>query len=62
LDLKNTGWDSVGWIDLAQDRDKYWIVLNMVMNLQIPQNAGHVLTICKILASLERTCPMELVC
>jgi len=30
----------VGWIDLAQDRDKWWAVVNTVMNLRIPYNAG----------------------
>jgi hypothetical protein len=27
------------WIDLAQDRDRRWAVVNEVMNLQVPQNA-----------------------
>jgi hypothetical protein len=26
------------WIDLAQDRDRRWAVVNAVMNLQVPQN------------------------
>jgi hypothetical protein len=32
-------WDGGGgldWIDLAQDRDKWWAVVNMVMNLWVP--------------------------
>ena len=32
------------WMDLAQDRDKLWAVVNMVMNLQVPSNAGNSLT------------------
>jgi hypothetical protein len=26
----------VDWIDLAQNRDKYWAVVNTVMNLPVP--------------------------
>jgi hypothetical protein len=26
----------VDWIDLAQDRDKWWALVNSVMNLWIP--------------------------
>jgi len=30
-------WDGdMVWIDLAQDRDRWWALVNAVMNLQIP--------------------------
>ena len=29
------------WIKLAQDRDRWWVLVNAVMNLQVPQNAGN---------------------
>jgi hypothetical protein len=32
MDLKETGWGGMDWIDLAQDR----AIVNMVMNLQVP--------------------------
>jgi len=32
------------WIDLVQDRDRWWAVVNAVMNLLIPYNAGTFLT------------------
>jgi hypothetical protein len=35
-DLKEIGWELADWIELAQDRDKWLALVNMVMNLQIP--------------------------
>jgi len=32
------------WSDLAEDRDRWWALVNVVMNLQVPSNAGHFLT------------------
>jgi hypothetical protein len=30
-------WDgSIGWIDLAQDRDRWWAVVNVLMKLLVP--------------------------
>jgi hypothetical protein len=29
------GWGSVGWIQLAQDRDRCWALVNTVMNLRV---------------------------
>jgi hypothetical protein len=36
MDLREIGWDGVDWIDLAQDRDQWRALVNMVMNLLIP--------------------------
>jgi hypothetical protein len=36
MDLNEVGWDSVDWIHLAQDRDQWWVLANMVINLQVP--------------------------
>jgi hypothetical protein len=35
-------WDEGGmdWIDMAQDRDRWWGVVSAVMNLRFPQNEG----------------------
>jgi hypothetical protein len=35
MDLGETGWWSVDWIRLTQDRDRWWAVVNAVMNLQV---------------------------
>jgi hypothetical protein len=34
--LREIGWDGMGWIDLAQDRDQWRALVNTVMNLQVP--------------------------
>ena len=36
MDVKETGSGSVDWIHLAQDKDKWRAVVNMVMNLWVP--------------------------
>jgi hypothetical protein len=35
MDLKEIGWGSVEWIHLAQDRDRWRVVVNTAMNLQV---------------------------
>jgi hypothetical protein len=35
-DLRERGWDGMDWIDLAQDRDHWRVLVNMVMNLRVP--------------------------
>jgi hypothetical protein len=32
------------WIDMAQDRDRWQVLVSAVMNLRVPQNAGNFLT------------------
>jgi len=33
------GGHGMDWIDLAQKRDRWWVLVNMVMNLHVPLNA-----------------------
>jgi hypothetical protein len=40
MDLREIGWDGVDCIDLALDRDKWRALVNAVMNLRVPYNAG----------------------
>jgi hypothetical protein len=35
IDLREIGWDGMDWIDLAQDRGKWRILVNMVMNHRV---------------------------
>jgi hypothetical protein len=34
MDLREIGWEGVGWIHLPQDRDQWWAPVNTLMNLR----------------------------
>jgi hypothetical protein len=36
IDLKVSGWEVADWIHLAEDRDWWWAVMTIIMNLHIP--------------------------
>jgi hypothetical protein len=36
MGLREIGWDVMDWIDLAQDRDQWRVLVNAVMNLRVP--------------------------
>jgi hypothetical protein len=36
MDLQEVGWEGMDWIDMAEDKDRWWAVVNAVMNLQVP--------------------------
>jgi hypothetical protein len=55
LDLEEVGCGSMDWIGLAQDRDRWWTLVNVVTNLRVPQNAGNFLTSCKLVSFSRRT-------
>jgi hypothetical protein len=35
MDLREIRWSGIDWIDLAQDRDKWRALVNMVMNFRV---------------------------
>jgi hypothetical protein len=35
MDLREIGWGNVDWIQLAQDRDRWRVLVNTVMNLRV---------------------------
>jgi hypothetical protein len=40
MDLGEVGWRAVDWIGLAQERNRWRTVVNSVLNLRVPKNAG----------------------
>jgi hypothetical protein len=42
IDLVEVGWGDVDWIGLAQNRDRWRTLVNSVLNLRVPSNAGKV--------------------
>ena len=43
MDVQEVEWEDVDWVKLAQDRDNWRDVVNMMTNLQVPQNSGKIL-------------------
>ncbi|PNF18551.1 hypothetical protein B7P43_G08490 [Cryptotermes secundus] len=56
--LRETGWDEMDWINLAQERDQWRSFVNTVMNLQVSSNAGIFLRSCTT-GSFSRTAPLH---
>jgi hypothetical protein len=40
MDLGEVGWGDVDWIGLAQDRNRWRALVNSILNLRVPRNAG----------------------
>jgi hypothetical protein len=45
MDLRETGWEDMDRMYLTQDRDRWWAVLNTVLNLRVTLMAGNFLTL-----------------
>jgi hypothetical protein len=46
--LREMEWGGMGWIDLVQDTDPWRALVNTVMNLRVPYNAGKFLSSCTV--------------
>jgi len=46
MGITDTKWESVDWIHLAQDTDKWQVLVNMIMSLNVPYYARYFLTGC----------------
>jgi hypothetical protein len=44
IDLKEMRCEGMDWIDVAKDRDRWQALVNTVMKIPVPQNAGKFLT------------------
>ena len=55
MDLPRVGCEGMDWIDLAQDRDRWWALVNGVMNIRVPNNVGNFLSSCKSVSCSRRT-------
>jgi hypothetical protein len=55
MDLQDVGCGGMGWIELAHDTDRWRKLMNAVMNLPVPFNAGNFLTNCKTVSFSIRT-------
>ena len=54
-DLQEVEYGYMGWIGLAQDRDRWRTLVSVVMNLRVPWNSGNFLTSCKPVSFSRRT-------
>jgi hypothetical protein len=48
MDLREIGSDGVDWIDMAHDSKQWNALVNTVLNLRVPLNAGKFLSGCPI--------------
>lgn len=56
LDLKEIKWEGIDWIKLVQDRDKWWALVNMMVEFEVSGNLTD-----KLLVSKTEPFSMELV-
>ena len=58
---QTVGWGRMDWIDMARDRERWWALVNVVMNIRFPYNVGISWLAENWLTFQEGLCSMELV-
>jgi hypothetical protein len=48
MDLRETEWNGMDWMDLAQDTNQWRALVNAVMNLRVHKKAGKFLSGCTV--------------
>ena len=36
MDLQEVGWGGMDWLELAEGRDRGWVLVNVVLNVRVP--------------------------
>jgi hypothetical protein len=44
MNLYGVGLKGTNWMDLARDRDRWWALVNAVMNIRVLETMGNLLT------------------
>jgi hypothetical protein len=61
MDLREIEWGGMDCINLLEDRHQWWTLVNTVMNILVPYNAGKFLSSCTI-GGFSRRAQLHEVC
>jgi hypothetical protein len=48
MDHREIGWDVMDWIDVAQDKDQWRVLVSMLIKFRVPYHVGKFLSSCTI--------------
>jgi hypothetical protein len=61
MDIRETGWEGVDWMNLAQDREQWRALVNTILNFAFHKSQGTYRLTGSLLGFQERFFSMELV-